>query len=278
MLDRIRNGLELFARAGYTARGFVYVSIGVLALLAALEYAPRPGGTDEAIAMFAGWPFGRVWLTAIAAGLAGFAAWRALQSVLDADRQGAKPKALASRAGQAVSGLTYGALAFSMYQALDAVEDAGEAGGGAEAGAAQVLALPLGGALLLIAGLFVAAVGVGGLIRGARGDFCRRLGCRGEVRTWADRLGRAGYAGRGLAFLPVGFFLIQAGLTEEASRARSLGATLQTLEGQTYGSLVLILVALGLIAFGLYAIVEGRYRRIDVPDPTRRRDPLGLLS
>jgi hypothetical protein len=84
-----------------------------------------------------------------------------------------------------------------VYQALDAVEDASEAGGGAEAGAAQVLGLPFGGALLVVVGLFVAGVGIGGLIRAARGDFCRRLGCRGEVRTWANRLGRAGYAGRG---------------------------------------------------------------------------------
>jgi hypothetical protein len=111
MQDRASSILELLARAGYAARGFVYVSIGVLALLAALELRPSTSGSTEAVMAVADWPFGRIWLTAISAGLAGFAAWRVLQSVFDADRQGSKPKALAARAGQALSGLTYGALA-----------------------------------------------------------------------------------------------------------------------------------------------------------------------
>ena len=269
MQTNIRSVLEALARAGYAARGFVYVSVGLLALMAALELTPRAGGAEDAVSAVAGWPFGRLWLTAIAAGLAGFAAWRVLQSVFDADRQGREPKALAARAGQALSGLTYGTLALTVYRALDAVEDAREAAGGsAQEGAARVLDLPFGGALLVVAGVFVAGVGIAGLLRAATGDFCRRLSCRAGVRTAAKWLGRAGYAGRGLAFLPLGFFLLEAGLDENASKARSLGATLQSLETQPYGSLVLSLVAAGLIAFGLYAMLEARFRRIDVPDPS----------
>lgn len=271
MQDRIRNGLELAARAGYAARGFVYVSIGVLALLAALELRPAAAGSEAAVMAVTDWPFGRVWLTAIAAGLAGFAAWRALQSVLDADRQGSEPKALAGRAGQALSGVTYGVLAFSVYRALDAVEDAQQAAGGdAREGAATVLGLPFGGSLLVLVGLFVAALGVAGLVRAVREDFCKRLSCRAGVRHAARWLGRIGYAGRGLAFLPLGFFLVEAGLDRNAAKARSLGATLQSLESQPFGSVVLALVAIGLMAFGAYAFMEARFRRIDVPESAAR--------
>jgi hypothetical protein len=186
------------------------------------------------------------------------------------DRQGREAKALASRAGQALSGLTYGSLALSVYRALDTVEDAREAAGdgGAAQGAAQVLGLPFGGSLLVLVGLFVGGVGVAGLIRAARGDFCRRLGCGPGVKTAAKWIGRIGYAGRGVAFLPLGFFLVEAGLDEEAAQARSLGGALQALEGQPFGSLVLAFVAIGLMAFGAYAFLEARFRRIDVPDPS----------
>lgn len=269
MSERFTALLEALARAGYAARGFVYVSIGLLAFAAAFEFAPKAGGNAETVAMMADWPFGLIWLTAVAFGLAGFAAWRALQSVFDADRQGTKLKALASRGGQAISGLVYGALALSIFEVLDELEDAREAVGSDEAGAgaAQVLALPFGGALLVIVGLFVAGVGVAGLLRAATGDFCRQLSCRAGVRTAAKWLGRLGYAGRGIAFLPAGFFLVEAGLDQEAARARSFGDSLQVLEAQPFGSLVLALVALGLIAFGVYAFLEARFRRIDVPEP-----------
>lgn len=270
MSDRVLHILEWLARAGYAARGFVYLSVGLFSLGAALEWLPRPRGNQEAVAVIAEWPFGQVWLAAVAVGLAGFAGWRALQSVFDADRQGTKPKALAARAGQAISGLVYGGLAVSVFQLLETLDDFREAAPGGEASeqAAQVLALPFGGPLLVIVGLFVGGVGVAGPIRAVMGDFCKRLSCRTGVRTAAKWLGRIGYAGRGLAFLPSGVFLIEAGLDRDASRARSLGESLQVLERQPFGSAVLAAVAVGLVAFGAYAFLEARFRRIDVPDPT----------
>lgn len=269
MTRRLLTLLEAFARAGYLARGFVYVSVGLIALAAAIELVPSAGGAAETFDMLAHWPFGQVWLWAVGAGLAGFAAWRALQSVLDADRQGTRLKALGSRAGQAVSGLVYGASALSVFELLDELEDAREAAGdGTRESAAQVLSLPFGGALLTVIGFFVLGVGIAGPIRAATGDFCRRLSCEARVRTGAKWLGRIGYAGRGVAFLPLGLFLVEAGLDEDAARARSLGDSLQVLEAQPFGSAVLAAVGAGLIAFGAYAFLEARFRRIDVPDPT----------
>ncbi|MDZ4320705.1 MAG: DUF1206 domain-containing protein, partial [Phenylobacterium sp.] len=95
---------QLACRFGYAARGFVYLSIGVIAVLAAVEMVPQAEGSLGAVEAWADWPLGLVLLGAAGFGLYGFAGWRLLQSVFDAERQGTSPKALAARAGQAISG------------------------------------------------------------------------------------------------------------------------------------------------------------------------------
>lgn len=258
--------IELACRGGYVARGFVYLSVGAIALLAALDLTPRAEGNLGAMEAWADWPFGVVllWLTGL--GLYGFAGWRALQALFDADRQGASPKALAARGGQALSGVVYTGLAISVFGLLDALEDLGEIDDRAKTQAAvrDMLAMPGGEWLVAALGGFVIALGVANLVQAVRGDFCRELSCDGHIRRWATWLGRAGHLGRGLAFMPTGLLFVFAGLDARAEDAQGLGGALQVLEAQPFGEVILATTALGLAAFGLFALVEARYRRMRV--------------
>ena len=167
---------EIAARTGYVARGSVYISIGVVAVLAAAGLTPKAQGALGALAAWGAWPpaVALIWL--IGLGLYGFAGWRALQALLDADTLGRTPKALAARAGQAVSGLVYGALAVSVFGFLDAIEDLHEADDQAKTAAfiAQLLALPAGEWLVMAAGAFILAAGIGNAIRALFGHFVRK--------------------------------------------------------------------------------------------------------
>ncbi|UTP39557.1 DUF1206 domain-containing protein [Phenylobacterium sp. LH3H17] len=261
--------IELVCRAGYVARGFVYVSIGFIALLAALDRTPKAEGAMGALEAWADWPLGLVLLWLIGAGLFGFAAWRALQSVFDADRQGRKLKALASRAGQAISGVVYASLGFSVYGLIDALEDLREVDDQAKTreGLETALALPGGELMVIAVGLFVLGVGVGNIWQAATNDFSKQMSCDRKVGRWVSLLGRVGYFARGVAFLPAGGFLMLAGLNTRAGEAQGgLGAALDALERQPFGGAILALTALGLMAFGLFAFAEARYRRMNVDD------------
>ena len=87
-------------------------------------------------------------------------------------------------------------------------------------------------------------------------------------QTWATRIGRFGLAARGVVYSIIGFFLIQAAHQSSSNPARGLEGALDSLAQQPYGRWLLGIVALGLMAYGLYYIVQARYRRIGVTDKT----------
>lgn len=259
--------VELAARVGYGARGFVYVSIGVLTLLAALDLEGRSVGTQGAVVWLAGQPLGRLWLVLLGLGLWAFVGWRILQAIFDADREGKSWRALLLRAGQVISGLFYGVLAAGVFELLDEVglrmasEDVAENQRKAEI----LLDLPFGDALLIIVGLIVTAVGVGNIVKGICTDFGETLSCSQALCRPLSLIARTGYVARGVAYLPLALLVILAGWHARADEVGSFGSSLDALEAQPGGSLMLGATALGLVAFGLFAFVEARFRRIRAP-------------
>ncbi len=266
-LPSVDSLLEAAARVGYGARGFVYLSVGLIALMAAMDWMSDAVGTRGAVGWLAEQPFGRVWLVLLGLGLWAFVLWRVLQSVFDADREGTSLKAWGMRAGQAASGLVYGLLAAGVFELLDEVtaspasEDVVEN----QQKAAALLDMPFGDWLLVGVGLVVAGVAIGNMVRGFRSDFSSALACSADVCRRVVPVARAGYVARGFALLPLALFVIIAGLQASAAEVSSFGAGLDALERQPGGSIILSLTALGLMAFGAFAFVEARYRRIRAP-------------
>ena len=75
-------------------------------------------------------------------------------------------------------------------------------------------------------------------------------------------LGRFGYAALGVVFTIIGIFLIVAAVQDNPHEAKGLDTALQELLRQPFGPILLAIVALGLIAYGVYSFVEARYRRV----------------
>ncbi|MDB5426165.1 MAG: hypothetical protein JWR47_297 [Phenylobacterium sp.] len=255
---------ETVARIGYVARGSVYLAVGAVALLAALGLTPHARGALGALEAWGEWPAGVIFLWLIGLGLYGFAGWRALQSIFDVDRQGATAKGLAARAGQAVSGLVYGGLAISVFGLLHAVHHLEQHSKHAAMARTveKVLTFPFGNMLVILAGLFVLASGVGNIVRAVFSHFGRTLDCDPHIARWAGTVARIGYFARGIALAPVGIFMARAGWHARAVEAHGIGGALEALHRQPMGGLLLSLTALGLMAFGVFAFLEAIFRPI----------------
>lgn len=252
-------------RFGHAAIGVVYLVVGVLAVQAALGTGGRTTDTRGALQTILNQPFGKIMLGAVAVGLCGYVLWRFVQAIADPERKGAGAKGLAIRAGFIVSGLAYGALALAAARGV--MSEATSRGGGdqAKSWTAWLLAQPFGTWLVAITGAVIIGVGLAQLYKAYTAKFRENFNLRQMSETedrWATRFGRFGLSARGVVFGIIGFFLIQAALTFDPNQARGLDGALRTLLQQSYGVILLGVVAAGLVAYGLYMLVAARYRRI----------------
>jgi hypothetical protein len=261
-----RPGIELLGRFGYAAKGAVYILIGTLAVQAALGHS---GGqtTDQTGAMtrIAELPFGKVLLGLLIVGLLGYALWRVVQGALDTEHKGSEMKGLFARAMYVGIGVIYFGLAMSAVKLL--------MGNGASAGSSEktqgwttwLMDQPFGIWLVALAGVAIFANGLAQLYKAWKSNLSEDLHLTDVGAEHADlvtKVGRAGYSARGVAFMMIGGFLVGAALHHNPSEAQGLDGILATLAGQPFGPYLLGAVAVGLAAYGVFALVESRYRRM----------------
>jgi hypothetical protein len=254
---------ERLARLGFVAKGAVYILVGALAAAAAFGSGAAQG-SEGALESLLSEPLGRVLLGVIALGLAGYATWRFASAVLNPENDGTAKRIVHFGTGIVHTGLAIAAARMAL---------SGRSGGGdsdqrAVHWTAEVMARPLGGIAVAIAGALVAGYGLQQIYRGFTADLDDQLdlGRLGAGRAgWVVTIARTGLAARGVVFGLIGVFLIVAALQSDPAEARGLGGALRTLEQQPYGPWLLTLVALGLLAYGIYQLVRAKYRRIRTP-------------
>jgi hypothetical protein len=250
----VSTRLTTFTRLGFAARGLLYIVIAYLVIQSgrtedpsgALTYLAKGGG--------------RALLIIMTLGFLAYGVWRLADAAFDIEGHGSGKKGLGGRIGALGSGVAHMLLA---WQAIRLIQGSGGSGGGnrAQEGAQTALGLPGGQTMLLIAGLVLVGVGVFQLVKAAKSTFCDKLDRRVANEEWVKWTGRGGYSARGLVFIITGYFLVKAGLAEQASKAGGMPEALAWLTSPWD-----VLVALGLALFGCFSLIEARYRIIqDVP-------------
>lgn len=242
----------MLCRVGFLGRGLLYILIAWLAL--------QTGRTEDLTGAleYLGKGSGRYLLMVIAAGLAAYGLWRLADAAFAIENPGGEGKALRKRAAAGFIGLIYLYLSYKAARILLAGRS-GEIS--AQQQADTVLDLPGGVLVLGIAALVLAVAGLNQLRKAVTCSFLRHLDHRAQapVVRW---LGRIGYAARGVIFLTVGYLIGKAAVD---ARSQEAGGMEQALDFFSGG--VLYAVALGLLLFGAFSIVEAVFRRMHEPPP-----------
>lgn len=246
----------IFTRIGFAARGLVYLAIGYLVVRTG-----RAEGASDVIA-FIGGGVGKWIVLGMAAGFAAYGLWRISDLFLGIEHSGDDKKAMIKRLGSGASGIIHLFLAWqSIKLALGAAQSSG--GGGADSQAATVLQLPGGQILLAAVALGLLAAAIAQLKKALSCDFLQNLDS--AVRdSWVKWLGRIGYAARSVVFLVAGYFVGRAALASDSSQAGGAEQVLSWLS-----SPLDLVLASGLGLFGIYALIESRFRLIHTPDAGR---------
>ena len=255
---------ERLTRLGLAARGVLYIVLGILALRIALGDRGEQANQNGALQEVADQPFGQVLIWIVAVGLIAYALWRLATAAFGVRADPSATKTM-SRVKALLEGLGYGAVAVAAVRIASSGGSNSNQDAGAKGLTAKVLDWPAGPFLVGLAGAAIVGVGLYFVVEGVRADFTKELAL-GRVgptlRKVAIQLGRVGRIARGAAFALIGGLVIAAAVTYDPDKAEGLDGALRKLAGEPYGPWLLGLIALGLMAFGIYGLLESRLRRI----------------
>ena len=261
--------LRAVSRLGLTCRGAVYLLVGYLAVRLALATHGRngePASSAGAVQAVLTPAWGRVPLVLLIAGLGAYALSQLVEAVFRPAYATSEIGRWRQRAVSSWGCLLYSAFCLSTARLL--VETRPKETAQSEqqqdvAAAAVLLRTGIGRVLLVMVGILVVGAGLEVGRRAVRLDFRERFSAQHlpAALAWLTRpLGAVGCAARSVVFVLVGVFMIKAAVLASAMQTKGLDAVFRSVGSFTFGSWLLALLACGLFCYGLYCLLEVRYR------------------
>lgn len=257
--------VQWLGRFGDACYGVVHLVVAWLALQIAFGDKATEADQRGAVTEISAQPFGAVLLWILAIGLIAFGIWQLLAAATGFGWVTGKRKRTTRRlsaAGRAVVVLVIAS--FTLRLLTGQGGGSGGSGSGQQEMTARLLALPAGRVLVIAIGVGVVVAAVLSGRRGVRRSFLEDLNLAGVsmgTRSAVRSLGMVGYVAKGVAYLVIGVLLCTAGIHVDPSRAGGLDKALRTLAAQPFGIVLLVAVAIGFAAFGVYCFADARWRR-----------------
>jgi hypothetical protein len=248
---------ELIARIGLFSYAVVHLIVAWLAVQVGLGDHAKVDkkGALQLVADGAG-----VWLIWLAVvGLGVLMLWQLWE--VFAGHKHVKPQRKAlRRAVSALEVVLYGILTYSAAKIAIGSKEATQS-----SVVAKILAQPWGEALITVAGVGVLGVSAFLVYRGISKGFERQLDfgkAHGKIRKSTIRLGQIGWPALGAAYGCIGVMLIVSAANYDPAKASGMDIALKNLAVQPYGQPLLLVLAVGIAAFGVFALLDARFRKL----------------
>jgi hypothetical protein len=250
------------ARVGIAANGVLHLLIAWIAIQVAVGGGGEKANQSGALTAIAAQPFGRVLLWVLFLGFVCVVVWRATSAVWGFTYIQDERKRLMKRLLNAGQAVIYAALA--ALTATTAVRGASSGTGGSKA-TAGLLGLPGGQVLAALVGIGVVIGGGVMIYNGWKKKFLEDQDLTGvdpQARRVDERTGQIGYIAKGIAIGVLGVLIVTAAIRFDPQQANGLDSALKALRGQPFGVFLLIAVAIGIAAYGLFCFLDAKYHKV----------------
>jgi uncharacterized membrane protein len=254
------GALALLGRAGFLARGIMYIVIGWIALQIAFGNTRQQADRTGALHELSSTPLGEAALWVLVVGFIGMTLWRLSEVIWPAGEGRKASQRLLSLAKAVIYAvIAYGVLKYAL--GLGAPQSSNKQSVDLTA---TLMRYTGGKVLVVVIGLVLIGAGLYLGYQAWRERFGKdmdlgRLSPR--TRKIVEWLGRAGGVARGVVFITAGIFLVVAAVDAKPQQAKGIDSSLRALAVTPAGPWLLVLVAIGLIMFGLFSCCEARWRR-----------------
>jgi hypothetical protein len=264
------TALRWLGRAGYAARGVLYVMVGWIAVQAAFGQSGQQADRSGALQEIGSTPVGGILIWLLVVGFIGMALWRLSDAAYpssgsdDGTSSDSEDRKTAKRLAALGKAVTYAVIAYSVLKfAL---------GEGAQSGdkesvdlTATVMKYPGGQVLVVVVGLALVGGGVYLAYAAWKEKFRKGLELgqiHGRIQRVVVWLGKFGGIARGAVFVTAGVFLVVAAIQAKPQQAKGVDSALRVLASTPLGPWLLVLVAIGLIMFGLFSLSQAKWERL----------------
>lgn len=256
------NKLKKVARTGYIAKGSVYAITGILTFLEAINLGGQKASKLKVLEFLDKQPFGNILLFIMALGLLSFSYWRFSQAISNPENIGSGKKGKLKRVAFFISGAAY--LGLAVFAVLRVIGSQSSSGGTENS---HFLATNSGLTLLGVVGSIFIIIGITKFIKAYKGDFTKKFDLRsiGEEkrRKTIKNSGYLGITSRGVVFLIIGFFAVQAAFNSNPSEIKTTADVFSFLQDSSYGAWLMGLVAVGFIGYAVYMFMMAKYRKFN---------------
>ena len=255
-------------RIGFAARGVLYAAIGIATLWSIAHDRRRAeGGMTEAFVSMSNLHVyflrpGNVLLAGLALGFAGFALGMAWTAFFDWNDEGRSALGLIRRVGTFIGGVGHlGLMATALFMILGRQPDED----GTQRWSEWALHYHGGRMVVAIAGAWAAGYGLFLLSKTLTGRLDNKLEyaeMSAATVHWTNVSGRLGMLARGAIYLTIGIVMIVAGYVGTARNVVGFGGAMHAIAQDTLGWVALSATSAGLLCYGIFMMIEARYRRI----------------
>lgn len=256
--------MRVLARAGFLARGLMYVVIGWIAVEIVFGKTSQQADRSGALHALGRTSAGEVALWLLVVGFFGMAIWRLTQVVYGTPERDRR-KAVFARLAAAFKTVLYAVLGYGVLEYALGIGSPPSSNQQSVDATATLMRHPGGRALVIVIGLALVAGGLALGYQAWRKRFLKNMNLgemRGRTRRTVEWLGRIGGIARGTVFVIAGIFLVVAAAEAQPGQAKGIDSSLRALAAAPLGPWLLVLVAAGLIMFGLFSCCEARWRRV----------------